>query len=101
MRITLKSFDSDLIDRSFKEIINIALKSGASVKGPIPMPCRLKRFDVLRSPFVHHNAMDQIELTFYKKILDIYNCTVDTISSLSNLELISAVEADIKELGAK
>lgn len=98
LRITLKSFDNDLIDRSFKEIINVAVKSGANVVGPISMPARVKKFDLLRSPHIYKEAMDQIEISFYKKILDIRNCTVDTISSLSNLELISAVEVNIKEL---
>ncbi len=96
IRIRLKSFDHRLIDQSALEIAETARRTGAQVKGPIPLPTRKERFTVLISPHVNKDARDQYEIRTHKRILDILNPTDKTVDALMKLELPAGVDVQIK-----
>ena len=96
IRIHLKAFDYRLIDISAKEIVETAKRTGAMVKGPIPLPTHKKIFTVLRSPHVNKKSREQFQLSSYKRLLDIYSSSSKTIDALMKLELPSGVEVEIK-----
>jgi small subunit ribosomal protein S10 len=96
IRIRLKAFDHKLIDRSAKEIVETAKRTGAMVKGPIPLPTRKERFTVLISPHVNKDARDQYELRTYKRLLDIIEPTDKTVDALMKLDLAAGVNVQIK-----
>ncbi|MGV6817179.1 MAG: 30S ribosomal protein S10 [Thiotrichales bacterium] len=96
IRIKLKAFDHRLIDRSAKEIVDTAKRTGARVKGPIPLPTRHERFTVLISPHVNKDARDQYELRTYKRLLDIVEPTDKTVDALMKLDLAAGVDVQIK-----
>ena len=96
IRIRLKAFDHRLIDVSAQEIVETAKRTGAQVKGPIPLPTRKERFTVLISPHVNKDARDQYEIRTYKRLLDIVDPTQQTLDALMRLELAAGVHAEIK-----
>ncbi|MBD3815202.1 MULTISPECIES: 30S ribosomal protein S10 [unclassified Halothiobacillus] len=96
IRIRLKSFDHRLIDRSAAEIVDTARRSGARVKGPIPLPSRKERFTVLTSPHVNKDARDQYELRTHKRVLDIIEPTDRTVDLLMQLDLAAGVDVQIR-----
>lgn len=96
IRIKLKSYDHNLVDKSAEKIVKTARLSGAVVTGPIPLPTEKKIFTVLRSPHVNKKARDQFQLCTHKRLLDIYSSTAKTIDALSKLELPSGVDVEIK-----
>ncbi len=96
IRIRLKAFDHRLIDRSAKEIVETAKRTGAIVRGPIPLPTRKERFTVLISPHVNKDARDQYELRTYKRLLDIIEPTDKTVDALMKLDLAAGVDVQIK-----
>ncbi len=96
IRIRLKSFDYRLIDQSALEIAETAKRTGAQVKGPIPLPTRKERFTVLISPHVNKDARDQYEIRTHKRILDILNPTDKTVDALMKLDLAAGVDVQIK-----
>lgn len=96
IRIRLKSFDHRLIDRSAAEIVDTARRSGARVKGPIPLPSRKERFTVLTSPHVNKDARDQFELRTHKRVLDIIEPTDRTVDLLMQLDLAAGVDVQIR-----
>jgi small subunit ribosomal protein S10 len=96
IRIRLKAFDHRLIDRSAVEIVETAKRTGARVKGPIPLPTKKERFTVLISPHVNKNARDQYELRTYKRLLDIVDPTDKTVDALMKLDLAAGVDVQIK-----
>lgn len=96
IRIRLKSFDHRLIDRSAAEIVDTARRSGARVKGPIPLPSRKERFTVLVSPHVNKDARDQYELRTHKRVLDIVEPTDRTVDLLMQLDLAAGVDVQIR-----
>jgi len=96
IRIRLKSFDHRLIDQSAQEIVETAKRTGAQVCGPIPMPTRIERFNVLTSPHVNKDARDQYEIRTYKRLIDIVDPNAKTIDSLQRLELPAGVDIEIK-----
>ncbi|MGC8697101.1 MAG: 30S ribosomal protein S10 [Halothiobacillus sp.] len=96
IRIRLKSFDHRLIDRSAAEIVETARRSGARVKGPIPLPSRKERFTVLVSPHVNKDARDQYELRTHKRVLDIIEPTDRTVDLLMQLDLAAGVDVQIR-----
>jgi len=96
IRIRLKAFDHRLIDLSTKEIIETAKRTGAMVKGPIPLPTRKERFDILKSPHVNKDARDQYELRTYKRLMDIVKPTNKTVDALMKLDLAAGVDVQIK-----
>ena len=96
IRIRLKAFDHHLIDRSASEIVETAKRTGARVRGPIPLPTKIERYTVLISPHVNKDARDQYEIRTHKRLLDIVDPTDKTVDALMKLELPSGVEVEIK-----
>ncbi len=95
IRIRLKAFDHRLIDRSTLEIVETAKRTGAQVRGPIPLPTRKERFTVLTSPHKHKDARDQYEIRTHKRLLDIVEPTEKTVDALMKLDLAAGVEVQI------
>lgn len=96
IRIRLKGYDHKLIDQSVQEIVDAARKTGAKVAGPIPLPTKIERFCVLRSPHVDKKSRDQFEIRTYKRLLDILDPTQQTVDSLMKLDLSAGVDVEIK-----
>ncbi len=95
IRIRLKAFDHRLIDLSAKEIVDTAKRTGAAVRGPIPLPTRKERYTVLISPHVNKDARDQYEIRTHKRLMDILEPTEKTVDALMNLDLAAGVEVQI------
>ncbi len=96
IRIRLKAFDHRLIDRSAAEIVETAKRTGARVKGPIPLPTRKERFTILVSPHVNKDARDQYEIRTHKRLMDIVDPTDKTVDALMKLDLAAGVDVQIK-----
>ncbi len=96
IRIRLKAFDHRLIDSSAREIVDTAKRTGANVKGPIPLPMKMERFTVLISPHVNKDARDQYEIRTHKRLMDIVDPTDKTVDALMKLELPAGVDVQIK-----
>ena len=96
IRIKLKSYDYNLVDKSAEKIVKTVKSTGAVISGPIPLPTNKKIFTVLKSPHVNKKAREQFQVSSYKRLLDIYNSTAKTVDSLMKLELPSGVEVEIK-----
>ena len=96
IRIKLKSYDHNLVDKSAEKIVKTVKNNGAVVNGPIPLPTHKKIFTVLRSPHVNKKSREQFQLSAFKRILDIYSSSSKTIDALMKLELPSGVEVEIK-----
>ncbi|MDR1848177.1 MAG: 30S ribosomal protein S10 [Bacteroidales bacterium] len=96
IRIKLKSYDHNLVDKSAEKIVKTVKLAGATVNGPIPLPTRKKIFTVNRSTFVNKKSREQFEWSSYKRLLDIYSNSSKTIDALMKLELPSGVEVEIK-----
>ena len=96
IRIRLKSFDHKLVDRSCAEIVDTAKRTGAHVKGPIPLPSKKERFTILISPHVNKDARDQYELRTHKRLMDIVDPTDKTVDALMKLDLAAGVDVQIK-----
>ena len=95
IRIRLKSFDHRLIDQSAQEIVDTAKRTGAQVCGPVPLPTRIERFDVLTSPHVNKDARDQYEIRTHKRMVDIVQPTDKTVDALMKLDLAAGVDVQI------
>lgn len=96
IRIKIKAYDHKIIDQSTRTIMDTAVRSGANVQGPIPLPTEKKKYTVLRSSFVHKNSRNQYEMRIHKRLLDITSPTPKTIDSLTNLNLPAGVDVEIK-----
>ena len=96
IRIKLKSYDFNLVDKSAEKIVKTVKSTGAVISGPIPLPTKKRIFTVLKSPHVNKKARDQYQVCSYKRLLDIYSSTPKTVDSLMKLELPSGVEVEIK-----
>ena len=96
IRIKLKSFDHKIIDQSAAQIVEAVERTGAVVVGPVPLPTRIKKFSVIRSPFIDKDSQEQFEIRTHKRIIDIVETASKTIDSLTKLNLPSGVEIDIK-----
>ena len=95
IRIRLKAFDHRLIDVSTQEIVDTAKRTGAQVRGPIPLPTRKEKFTVLISPHVNKDARDQYEVRTHKRVLDIVEPTEKTVDALMKLDLAAGVDVQI------
>ncbi len=96
IRIKLKSYDHNLVDKSAEKIVKTVKTTGAVVNGPIPLPTHKRIYTVLRSPHVNKKAREQFELCSYKRLLDIYSSSSKTVDALMRLELPSGVDVEIK-----
>lgn len=96
IRIRLKAFDHRILDASTKEIVNTARRTGADVRGPIPLPTRIEKYTVNRSPHVNKKSREQFEMRTHKRILDIVDPTPQTVDALMKLDLAAGVDVEIK-----
>ncbi len=96
IRIRIKAYDHKVIDQSADQIVQAALRSGAKVAGPVPLPTERHRETVIRSPFVHKDSREQYEMRIHKRLIDILEPTPKTIETLSSLNLPSGVDIEIK-----
>ena len=96
IRIHLKAYDNKILDLSTEEIVNTAKRTGAQVKGPIPLPTRFERFTVNKSPHIDKKSRDQLEIRTHNRLLDIIDPTPQTVDALMKLDLSAGVEVDIK-----
>lgn len=96
IRIRLKAYDSKVIDQSAKQILDTAIRTGARVAGPIPLPTDKKGFTVLKGPHIHKDSREQFEMRTHKRLIDITEPTPKTIDSLMNLNLPAGVDIEIK-----
>ena len=96
IRIRLKAFDHRILDQSTNEIVNTAKRTGANVRGPIPLPTKMKRFTVLRSPHIDKKSREQFEMRTHKRLLDIIDPTPQTVDALMKLDLAAGVDVEIK-----
>ena len=97
IRVRLRAFDVDLLDQSSKTIVQVVKKAGAKVSGPIPLPTKINKFTVLRSPHVNKKSREQFEMRTHKRLIDIFEITTDVMDSLMKLELPAGVSAEIKQ----
>ena len=96
IRIRLKAFDHRILDQSTSEVVNTARRTGAKIRGPIPLPTSLNRFTVLRGPHVDKKSREQFEMRTHKRVLDIIEPTPQTVDALMKLDLASGVDVEIK-----
>ncbi len=96
IRIKLKSFDHKILDQSAQQIVEALERTGAVVVGPVPLPTRIKKWSVIRSPFIDKDSQEQFEIRTHKRLIDIVETTSRTIDALTALNLPSGVSIDIK-----
>ena len=96
IRIRLKAFDHRILDTSTSEIVGTAKRTGAGVRGPIPLPTLKERFTVLRSPHVNKSSMEHFEMRTHKRLIDIVDPTPQTVDALMKLDLAAGVDVEIK-----
>jgi len=96
IRIRLKAFDHRVLDQSTSEIVNTAKRTGAHVRGPIPLPTKIERYTVLRSPHIDKKSREQFEIRTHKRLLDIVDPTPQTVDALMKLDLAAGVDVEIK-----
>ena len=96
IRIRLKAFDHRVLDLSTREIVNTAKRTGAQVRGPIPLPTKTQRWTVLRSPHVDKKSREQFELKTHKRLIDILDSRAQTVDALTKLDLPAGVDVEIK-----
>ncbi len=97
IRVRLRAFDAELIDQSAKSIVNAVTRAGAKVSGPVPLPTKINKYTVLKSPHVNKKAREQFEMRTHKRLIDIINPTGETINALMKLELPAGVDVEIKQ----
>ena len=96
IRIRLKAYDHRVLDTSAKEILESAKRTGADVRGPIPLPTRIEKFTVLRSPHIDKKSREQFEIRTHKRLMDIIDPTPQTVDALMKLDLAAGVDVEIK-----
>src|SRR4051794_1129507 len=96
IRIRLKAFDHRILDSSTREIVSTAKRTGAQVRGPIPLPTRIEKFTVNRSPHIDKKSREQFEIRTHKRVLDILDPTPQTVDALMKLDLAAGVDVEIK-----
>ena len=96
MRILLKAFDYRSLDSSTNEIVNTAKRTGAQVKGPIPLPVKIEKFTVLRGPHIDKKSRDQFEIRTHTRLLDLIDPPPETVEALMNIDLAAGVQIEVK-----
>ena len=99
IRIRLKAFDHRILDQSTAEIVGTAKRTGAQIRGPIPLPTRIEKFTVLRGPHIDKKSREQFEIRTHKRLLDIVDPTPQTVDALPKLDLAAGAHVDIKPKG--
>jgi small subunit ribosomal protein S10 len=96
IRIKIKAYDNKIIDQSAKKIVDTALRSGAKISGPVPLPTEVNKVTVNKSTFVHKDSREQFEMVVHKRLIDILDPNPKTIDNLTNLDLPAGVDVEIK-----
>ena len=96
IRIKLKAFDHRILDRSARQIVETAQRTGADVAGPVPLPTEMKRFTVMRSPFIDKDSQEHFEMRTHKRLIDVLEPTPKTVDALMRLNLPAGVDIEIK-----
>ena len=96
LRIKIRAYDHKIIDQSTKTIIDTAIRTGATIKGPVPLPTERSTYTVIRSAFAHKNSREQYEMRTHKRLVDIIDPTPKTVDALTNLNLPAGVDIEIK-----
>jgi len=96
LRIRVRAYDHKILDSSIKQIVDTALRYGAELAGPVPLPTEIKKYTVNRSSFVHKNAREQFEMRVHRRILDILNPTPKIVEAMTNLNLPAGVDIEVK-----
>ena len=96
IRIRLKAYDHRVLDQSVRQIVDTAERTGAIVVGPVPLPTRIEKFTVIRSPFIDKDSREQFEIRTHKRVLDIVDPTPQTVDALMKLDLAAGVDVEIK-----
>jgi small subunit ribosomal protein S10 len=96
IRIKIRAYDHKVIDQSTRTIIETAERTGAAVRGPVPLPTEKRKYTVNRSTFVHKDSRDQYEMRVHKRLVDLYDPTPKTVEALTNLNLPAGVDVEIK-----
>ena len=99
IRIRLKAYDHKLLDQSASEIVDTAKRTGAKVAGPIPLPTKINKYCVLRSPHIDKKSREQFEIRTHKRLIDIFEPTPQTVDALMKLDLPAGVDVEIKAFG--
>ncbi len=99
IRLKLKAYDHRVLDRSVAAIIEAVKRTGAEIRGPIPMPTKIKRYTVLKSPHVNKKSREQFEIRIHSRMIDIVSATTDTIDSLMKLDLAPEVNVEVRAMG--
>ncbi|MBI9093640.1 MAG: 30S ribosomal protein S10 [Sphaerochaeta sp.] len=97
IRVRLRGFDIELVEQSSKAIVETVVRAGATVSGPVPLPTRVNKYTVLRSPFVNKTAREQFEMRTHKRLIDILDPTSKVMDALMKLELPAGVDVEIKQ----
>ncbi len=98
LRIRVRAYENRVLDNSVRQIVDTALRYDAQVVGPIPLPTEIKKYTVNRSPFIYKNAREQFEMRTHKRMIDILNPNQKTIEALTNMNLPTGVDIDVKML---
>ena len=101
IRLKLKAYDHRVLDRSVAAIVEAVKRTGAEIIGPMPMPTKIKRYTVLRSPHINKDSREQFEIRIHSRLIDIVSATPDTIDSLMKLDLAPEVNVEVRAMGAK
>ncbi len=98
IRLKLKAYDHRVLDRSVQAIVDAVKRTGSELRGPIPLPTKMKRYTVLRSPHVNKDSREQFEIRIHSRVIDIVSASTDTIDSLMKLDLAPEVEVEIRQM---
>lgn len=99
IRLKLKAYDHRVLDRTVTAIVEAVKRTGTDVRGPIPMPTKIKRYTVLKSPHVNKDSREQFEIRIHARMLDIVAATPDTVDSLTKLDLAPEVNVEVRAMG--
>jgi len=98
IRLKLKAYEHRVLDRSVASIVEAVKRTGAKIKGPVPMPTKIRKYTVLKSPHVNKDAREQFEIRKYTRIIDILSATSDTVDALMKLDLAPEVDVDVRSM---
>jgi small subunit ribosomal protein S10 len=99
IRLKLKAYDHRVLDRSVSAIVDSVKRTGAEIRGPIPLPTKIKKYTVLRSPHVNKDSREQFEMRMHARLIDIVSATTDTVDSLMKLDLAPEVNVEVRAMG--
>lgn len=100
IRLKLRAYDHRVLDRSVASIVEAVKRTGAEIRGPIPIPTKMRRYTVLRSPHVNKDSREQFEIRIHSRLIDIVSATPDTVDSLMKLDLAPEVDVEVRQMGS-